>query len=188
MSDAPEAAPAAKKKKSKLPLLIGGVVVLAGGAGGGLYASGMLGGGGNKEDKDVPHLVLREGVDEDEAEKYASKDGSKKVDPEKFQESYYEIKDKFTSNLADGTSFAQLELAVATFYDQRVLDNVAKHELAVRSAVLMTLAGEEPEELGTAEGKEELQKNLTAAINKVLKAKEGFGGIDDVYFKSFVIQ
>ncbi|MFN3457950.1 MAG: flagellar basal body-associated FliL family protein, partial [Novosphingobium sp.] len=29
---------------------------------------------------------------------------------------------------------------------------------------------------------------LTAAINKVLSENEGFGGVDNVYFKSFIVQ
>ena len=32
------------------------------------------------------------------------------------------------------------------------------------------------------------RKRLTAAINQVLTTNEGFGGVDDVYFKSFIIQ
>ena len=37
-------------------------------------------------------------------------------------------------------------------------------------------------------GKDRLQKRLTAAINKVLKDEEGFGGVDNVYFRSFLVQ
>ncbi|MFX7804622.1 flagellar basal body-associated FliL family protein [Acinetobacter baumannii] len=33
-----------------------------------------------------------------------------------------------------------------------------------------------------------MQARLTAAINKVLTATEGFGGVDAVYFKSFIVQ
>ena len=40
----------------------------------------------------------------------------------------------------------------------------------------------------TAQGKDRLQKRLTAAINKVLTEEEGFGGVDQVYFKSFLVQ
>ena len=37
-------------------------------------------------------------------------------------------------------------------------------------------------------GKEALQHRLTQAINKVLTETEGFGGVDAVYFKNFIIQ
>jgi len=33
-----------------------------------------------------------------------------------------------------------------------------------------------------------LQRDLTQAINDVLRQKEGFGGIDNVYFTNLVIQ
>ena len=40
----------------------------------------------------------------------------------------------------------------------------------------------------TLEGKEHLQKRLADAINKVLTEAEGFGGVDNVYFRSLLIQ
>jgi flagellar FliL protein len=33
-----------------------------------------------------------------------------------------------------------------------------------------------------------LQPDLTAAINDLLRQKEGFGGVDNVYFSNLVIQ
>jgi len=63
-----------------------------------------------------------------------------------------------------------------------------EHELAIRSALLNILADTTENEITTIDGKERLQKRLTAAINKVLTDEEGFGGVDDVYFRSFIIQ
>ena len=40
----------------------------------------------------------------------------------------------------------------------------------------------------SADGKTRLQKRLAAAINAVLKEKEGFGGIANVYFTNFIVQ
>ena len=60
--------------------------------------------------------------------------------------------------------------------------------MPVRSAVLMTLADQDAFVITTPEGKKELQKTLKGAINDVLKQREGFGGIDSVYFTSFIIQ
>jgi flagellar FliL protein len=42
--------------------------------------------------------------------------------------------------------------------------------------------------ISTPEGKKQLQKELKDAINQVLISREGFGGIDDVYFTSLIIQ
>jgi flagellar FliL protein len=50
------------------------------------------------------------------------------------------------------------------------------------------LADTPEEDAFTPEGKERLQKRLAGAINKVLTQTEGFGGVDAVYFKSFLVQ
>jgi flagellar FliL protein len=81
-----------------------------------------------------------------------------------------------------------LSIACSTRRDYRVLLWLKKHELAIRSAVLAVLADTPEEDVGSAEGKERLQKRLTAAINKVLAEAEGFGGVDAVYFKTFIVQ
>ena len=38
------------------------------------------------------------------------------------------------------------------------------------------------------QGKIQLQKRLTDAVNEVLTEREGFGGVDNVYFKNFIVQ
>jgi len=63
-----------------------------------------------------------------------------------------------------------------------------KHELAIRSAMLAVIADTPEEEVYTVEGKQRLQKRLAGAINRVLHETEGFGGIDAVYFRAFIVQ
>jgi flagellar protein FliL len=185
--------PAKKPGKMKKLLLLGGLLLVigGGGVGAGLYATG----GGLKAkgqaapvDPNQPQLVVKDGVEPSEAARFASSNGDVSPDPKKFKASYYRIADNFTANLADGETFVQVGLGVSTYYDERVFENVKLHEMAVRSAVLMTLTGEDPTALSTPEGKLKLQQTLKKAVNEVLKDKEGFGGIDDVYFTSFVIQ
>jgi flagellar FliL protein len=60
--------------------------------------------------------------------------------------------------------------------------------LALRSTMLAVLADTPEADVNTIAGKEKLQKRLTAAINKVLVEKEGFGGVDNIYFKNFLVQ
>lgn len=193
------AVPAPKKKggRFKKLLLIGGgmVVLLGAGAAAGMYAGGVgLGANGEAaaaEDPDTPKLVLKDGEhDEEHASagggKRSAKEGS--PDPSKYKATYYNIEQNFTSNLRDSDGFVQVALGVSTYYDQRVIDRLKEHEMAVRSAVLMTLADQNAFVITTPEGKKGLQKTLKEAINAVLKSKEGFGGVDDVYFTSFIIQ
>jgi flagellar FliL protein len=181
---------APKKKRGKKLLLLGGAMLLL--AGGGVGAAGFAGvlpfGHHGPAAPDRPHLVPRPGVTEGEIARYASSTGDVRPDPTKVQASYYPLHENFTANLKDGGQFVQVGLGVSTYYDQRVLDAVKLHEMAVRSAILMTLNSATAASLATPEGKEQLKDALRKAVNDVLKKKEGFGGIDDVYFTSLVVQ
>ncbi|MBL0914478.1 MAG: flagellar basal body-associated FliL family protein, partial [Sphingopyxis sp.] len=73
-------------------------------------------------------------------------------------------------------------------YDGKVITNIKRQQVPIRSAVLMVLAEQDPALLSTSQGKQLLQRQLTNAINDVLREKEGFGGVDNVYFTSLVIQ
>jgi len=190
-----EAAEAAPKKKGGMKKMlvigVGALVLIGGGVGAGLYAagSGLVGGGheGPKEDPNKPQLVLREGA-HGPTYMTGKGDGTEKYDRTKYKSSYYTLEQPFTSNMRDSDGFMQLGIGVATFYDQRVLDRMKEDEIPIRSAVLMTLANQDGFVISTPEGKKQLQKDLKDAINQVLISREGFGGIDDVYFTSFIIQ
>ena len=184
MTDVAAVAANPKKKGGglkKIGLAVAGVAVLAGGgAAAGIYASsaGLIGAKPvAHEDPNTPKLVHKE-------EGAAGQPGKTSA----YQASYYEIEKSFTANLLDTDGFMQASIGVATNYDERVLENVKKHELPIRSAVLLTLSDQEAEVISTPVGKAQLLKALKVAINKVLVEKEGFGGISDVYFTSFVIQ
>jgi flagellar FliL protein len=58
----------------------------------------------------------------------------------------------------------------------------------IRSAILLTLSEQDGAVLSTPQGKHALQKQLARSINRVLREKEGFGGIDNVYFTNLVVQ
>jgi flagellar FliL protein len=185
---APEAPAKKPKRLGRTILLLGGAVVLGGGGvGGALYASGFLDAGGEAH-IDQPKLVAREDASSDAVAAATEKAKAGKVDPHVFQASYHEVEKQFTSNLRGGQAFVQIGLGVSTYYDKKVLERLKKHEMAVRSAVLMTLSEQDPLVLATAEGKEALRQSLKNAVNNVLTIKEGFGGIDEVFFTSFVTQ
>jgi flagellar FliL protein len=190
MSEAAVAeAPAKKKGKGKLLIIIVGVLILLGvGTGAGMYAAGMFGGHKKEaaEDPNRPKLVLKAGGEEAAPESKNGKDPV--IDGSKYKATYYAVDQTFTSNLRDTDGFMQLGIGVATYYDQKVIDHVTNNIMPIRSAVLMVLADQDSFALQTPEGKKALQKQLKDAINQVLISKEGFGGIDDVYFTSFIIQ
>lgn len=204
-NDTDTAAPPKKKGKAKKLLMygVGALVLLGGGVGAGVYASGAgLTGKVEHEDPRRPKLVLRsehgaeaaEGEGEGEKKEVrrvgtvaVEKEGMR-IDPAKYEVAYYQMPESFTANLADGNGFAQVGLSLATYYDSRVTDNIKRQMVPIRSAVLMVLSDQQAPVLATPEGKQMLQRQLTAAINGVLREKEGFGGIDNVYFTSMVVQ
>jgi flagellar FliL protein len=106
----------------------------------------------------------------------------------RYRTAYYSFSDEFTSNLQNSSALVQVSLAASTRRDGRVLLWMKKHELAIRSAMLAVLAETPEEDAYSVAGKERLQKRLTASINKVLTDAEGFGGVDAVYFRSFLVQ
>ena len=201
MSDKTEGETAPTKKKKSKGLLVKSLLglVLVGAGGGGTYAfveSGMLGHGeegAKKKEKDEPKLV-KKGDEDPYAPKSEGKEGEgggAEVEGEggsAYTTSYYNFSEEFTSNLKNSTSLVQISLACSTRRDGRVLLWLKKHELAIRSQILVVLADTPEEDAFTPAGKQHLQQRLTAAINKVLTETEGFGGVDQVYFKSYLVQ
>ena len=192
-----EAKPKKAKGKGMLVKLVAGLVLVGAGGGGtfALVKSGMLGGGegeAHAKEDNKPKLV-RKGEEDPYAPKAEGKEGEAPADIDgegggEFRTSYYNFTEDFTSNLKNSSALVQISIACSTRRDGRVLMWVKKHELAIRSEILVVLADTPEEDAFTPEGKERLQKRLTAAINKVLTQTEGFGGVDAVYFKSFLVQ
>ena len=184
-----EEIPKTKKKGKLKPILFGTILIVllgGGGAAGGFYAAGMMGEGHEEpEDPNKPKIILKDGtaVSDKEARQVAPKQLSSA-----FKVSYHQIEQPFTSNLSNSESFAQMSLAVSTFYDERVFENVTNHEIAIRSAVLMELGQQDALELEAPAGKLKLKRKLRDVINDTLEEKTGFGGIEDVYFTNMVVQ
>lgn len=193
---AAEAPPKKKGGKLKKILVILVLLILIGGGGavGGLYAmtGSVFGGGGHAEEEDAnqPQLVVREGVSDSAAEaaKARARARNASPDPRVFQATYVPLEGNFTSNLQGGDAFVQIGIGVSTYYGEPLAERIRTHDMAIRSAILMTLSEQNPAIITTLEGKQRLQQDLKNAINNVLTNREGFGGIDDVYFTSFVTQ
>lgn len=174
-----------------MKMIIGAVLLISVGAGGayGAFAAGLLG-GEEHSGPDHPEFVRKgetdpyqfAGSDDEEVPIVYGEGGSE------YRTAYYSFDETFTSNLADSSALIQVDLAVSTQRDGRVLQWVQKHELAIRSAILVQLAATPEYEIYSVEGKEELAKRLTQAVNTVLEENEGFGGVDNVHFKGILVQ
>lgn len=181
------------KKGGMIKVIIAAVLLLGLGAGGayGAFAMGVFGGDGDHK-PDNPKLVMKGDDDpyplpgaekkKDETPPVYGEGGSK------YRTAYYSFEEGFTSNLADSPGLVQVELAVSTRRDGRVLQWVHNHELAIRSAILTQLAATPEAEVYDVGGKQRLAMRLTKAINDVLEENEGYGGIDSVHFRGFIVQ
>jgi flagellar protein FliL len=204
--EAAKSDPKIKSGKMKKLIVIGvGTIVLVGaGVGAGVYASGagFAGGSAHHEDPNRPKLVLRsteeaapsEGA-EDEGKEPTPKVGTVSVvsdrkvnNPKKYEVTYFPIEQAFTANLADGSGFVQVGVTLSTYFDGRLIANLKRQSVPIRSAILLVLSDQESAVLSTPEGKQMLQRQLTKAVNAVLREHEGFGGVDNVYFTNLVLQ
>ena len=187
----PKAAKKARKKGGKLKkfvLLLVALIVIGGGAAGGYFAMGGFRRHSTETNPDLPQLVVKEGVSNEAADAARARARNGHPDPRIFQSTYLPLEGNFTSNLRGGDAFVQIGLGISTYYDTHVTDNVTRNMMAIRSAVIMILSESDPVEITTFQGKQRLKEALKNAINNVLTNREGFGGIDEVYFTSFVTQ
>jgi flagellar FliL protein len=182
-----------KKSPRLFKMLLMGVLLTAAGGGTvfGLMAAGILGDHPAKAEEAGPQLVLKGEEDSFAPPVKAGKDTVALVHGEggsKYRTAYHSFAEEFTSNLRDTDALVQVSLAASTRRDGRVLMWLNEHELAIRSRILVALADTPEEDIYSPNGKQRLQKRLTKAVNDVLIEQEGFGGVDDVHFRTFIVQ
>jgi flagellar FliL protein len=114
----------------------------------------------------------------------------KKETPEtqQFEQSYQEMKNKFTVNVPNSKKYLQFSLSVMTHYDEKVLGNVDKHQTALRSAILQVVRQKPVETYNSEDGMASVLIEIKEAMNSVLMGDEDFGGIVEVFFTEFVVQ
>jgi len=79
-------------------------------------------------------------------------------------------------------------VALMTYYDDRVFKNVKKHEFALRAASLDVLRQVTEDMLTKPDFRKDVASKIRDEMNAVLMKYEDFGGIEEVYFTSFLIQ
>ena len=107
---------------------------------------------------------------------------------ETYVTSYFEFPGNFTTNLRGSRRFAQMSVALATQFDKKVIENVQKHEVAVRAEVLALLAEQSEADVIGVENRKKLQILIKDAINKLLTERTSFGGVEDVFITALVLQ
>jgi len=139
--------------------------------------------------------AAHEKVDELDKEAEAAKatpEGPEKVKKEsentRFENTYLQIDKEFMTNLTASKKVMVVQIAVMTHYDNRVFDNVKKHEFAIRSGILDVMRQTTEAEAARPDFRSELAAKIKVVMNDILMKYEDFGGIEDVFFTSFVMQ
>ena len=186
-----------KKKKPILKILLIVLLViflLAGAVGGTLVATGFF----DQKAKAEAEQKLKD-LEQEKANEAAGigKDGKPlapqkvtKTTPElkRFENHYLELERDMIANLTNSRKVIQVQIAIMTHYDERVFKNVKKHEVALRSAALDVMRQTTEADLGQKEFRKNLAEKIRTELNAVLEKYEDFGGIEEVYFTSFVVQ
>jgi flagellar protein FliL len=106
----------------------------------------------------------------------------------RFEFRYHEVDREFLVNLTNSRRVMQVQLALMTRYDQRVFDNFLKHEFAIRSVTLDVMRQVTEADTTAPDFRVKLAQNIREAMNAKLEEFEDFGGIEEIYFTTFVIQ
>lgn len=118
----------------------------------------------------------------------APKLNKKSPNSPRFDYTYHQLTKEFLVNLAGSRKVMSVQIAVMTRYDERVVENVKKHEFALRSVVMDAMRQTTEADLSKPDFRKELAIKIRDVMNSLIEKYEDFGGIEDVYFTSFIVQ
>jgi len=107
---------------------------------------------------------------------------------ERFDFNYFKMENEFLVNVTGSKRVMSIQVAVMTRYDQKVIDNLKKHEFALRSVMMDVMRQSQDADINKPEFRVDLAKKLRDAMNALLEKYEEFGGVEDVFFTSFIVQ
>lgn len=176
-----------------LAFALGGLLLVGAGLGGGY----LLFGSSQPDPSDEIESIIEKKMEEAEAERIAEEDlaadeaskvAKEAPEVEAFVTTYFEFPGTFTTNLMNSRKFVQVGIGVSTQYDESVMVNVESHQLALRSEILNSMSEFSEQDVQGKTGRVLMAAALRDSINEKLVLLEGFGGIEEVHFTSFVLQ
>jgi flagellar FliL protein len=177
-----------KKPRNPIVLIIVGVVgllvILASTVVGTLFLTGFF----NPKPVDPEHAEAADAHGGKGAGGKDAKDGKPgkktKDSPElvRFEYTYMQIEREFLVNLSGSKKVMSVQIAVMTHYDDRVFENVKKHEFALRSVIMDVMRQSQEADMVKPDFRKDLAAKIRDAINTLLEKYEDFGGVEDIYF------
>ena len=191
-----------EEEKRKSPILkiallaVIALVMVAGSVGATLYFTGFFNPAASTPGEEP--VDAAPAADAPEGPKRADKKGGRdappkmvpKASPElaRFEHSYLELERPLLANLTNSRKVMQVQVALMTRYDDRVFKNVKKHEFALRSVALDVMRKTTDADLTQPEFRKNLADSIKQEMNAALQKFEDFGGIEELYFTTFVVQ
>ncbi|TAM08259.1 MAG: flagellar basal body protein FliL [Rhodanobacter sp.] len=158
---AADATPAPPKKKSRLPLILIVAVVLLTAGGGGAYF--LLGSAHGKAR--APKVELSK------------------------TDLYLPLEPPFVVNFQDGDSLRYLQVGITLMsHDPQAIATAKDSDPVIRNALVALLSNQQFAFLSTAAGRQKLQAQALAAVQKVVAQRLHRPGIEALYFTSYVMQ
>ena len=199
MADEVEEEPKKSNLLKIIVFVVGGFLLIAVGLGIGYF---IFGG----EPEPDPSAEVNQIIEGKEAEKKKTEDVEDKEGQEEgedgiinknvkaipevdsYETTYFEFPGDFTTNLKGSRKFLQVSVGVSTQYDEKVMEVVDSHQLALRSEILSTISDFTEQDISGSDGKKKLSERLMVVLNKKLESLDEFPGIEDVYFTAFILQ
>jgi flagellar FliL protein len=183
----------AKSHLIKIIVIVVGIILLLGiTIGATLFASGFFDADNNVDaEQAIAELEAEAAAQAAAAEAAAAgPDKVKQDSPEltRFEQSYFQLPKPLVANVANSRKVMQATVAIMTHYDDRVVNNVEKHDFPLRFAMLAAMRKVTEADIADAEFQTILAASLKIEMNAVLESLEDFGGIEAVYFTEFVVQ
>jgi flagellar basal body-associated protein FliL len=112
----------------------------------------------------------------------------KSPDSPRFDYTYFQLEREFLVKLSGSKKVMSAQIAIMTRYDERVVENIKKHEFALRSAIMDSMRMTTEADLAKPDFRRDLAKKVADVMNTVLEKYEDFGGVEEVNFTSFIVQ
>ena len=180
-----------QKEKSLLPkiilIVVGVLLLIAITVAVTLFASGAF----NVEEKEAEEEIAEmEAAEKAAAEEEAAQGPQLLETPveTKLDANYFQMQQALVANVLNSRKVMQVSIAIVTHYDQQVIDNIQKHEIALRSEILQVLSRQDESSIIEKTFRSDLAESIRLAINETLEGYEDFGGVEKVFFTEFIIQ
>jgi len=112
----------------------------------------------------------------------------KSPDSPRFEYTYFQLEREFLVNLTGSKKVMSVQIALMTRYDERVIENVKKHEFALRSAIMDAMRMTTEADLAKPDFRKDLAKKVADVMNTLLEKYEDFGGVEEINFTNFIVQ